>query len=260
LDVTSGDSVTGIDYATDANGQFSYFKVSTQNGNTTIGALAAEQAATTFTPTGNLIGLFVDAPEYIIKDFGAFYQDDATCDCTAQTTVVKTDLREKMYAVDRDSYQRVDAITDVGPSYVWNYCQKPSFVFDSAPEWFTVDDNKITATNVPDLESITTIDGTMSVGLIDESISINVYMNTYVNCDELGDGTTDATAFIAWVASEKGVTSGYNLYWRTLRRWTYEWWNSETAYLSKYRYVRYECTVYDDAWDAVIDAWKAPPS
>jgi len=260
LSVTSGDSVTGIDYATDANGQFSYFKVSTQNGNTTIGALAASQSATTFTPTGNLIGLFVDAPDYIIKDFGAFYQDNAICDCTGQTTLVKTDLRDDMYAIDRDTYQRVDAITDVGPSYVWNYCQKPSFVFTSPPAWFTVDDNKITATNVPELESITTIDGTMSVGPVDESISINVYMNTYVNCDELGDGTTDATAFTAWVASEKGVTSGYNLYYKTLRRWTYEWWDSETDYLSKYRYVRYECTVYDDAWDAVIAAWSAPPS
>jgi len=117
-----------------------------------------------------------------------------------------------MIAVRRNARQKVNAITNVGPQHVWNYCGQPSFeVVGDAPEWFSVNDNKLTVTRSEDLEGIFTVNGTMSIGSYTEEGTIRAYVNTLVNCDELGDGTTDATNFLDWVASTKGVESVWDL-------------------------------------------------
>lgn len=87
-----------------------------------------------------------------------------------------------MIATKRDARQKVNAITDVGPSNVWNYCGIPQFTIESQPDWFQIQDNKLTVDRSAAKEGIYKLDGTMNIGSLSKEGQIHAYVDTLVDC------------------------------------------------------------------------------
>lgn len=182
-----GQNVTKINYSVAPDGQLPWFEVVTDSNSVDIGTNTVSEFTThSIDYDQKVLGLYVDATEGYITDFGTYQQNSEACNCENQSEVIKSNFHENMVAVKRDARQKINAITNVGPSHVWNYCGKPTFSFNKeTPEWFNTDGNKITVSRSEDVEGIFTFEGSMNVGSFAQQGRVNAYVNTLVDCDEL---------------------------------------------------------------------------